>query len=162
MTYHDLIESLAIVQFLCKERLLAARQQQDLERVVLLRQYVAYHGQDAPCDAEVVALTLQTQQVLVVLQGVQDLDQALLLDVVLVQVEFLDALVAGQNLRDLAAAAVFQVVLLQVEAPKVLVDLDGAGYVLQVVKAHLDPDQLEGFELRVLDEVVVDRHEVQL
>ena len=68
MTYHDLIESLSVVELLRQQRLFASRQQQNLERVVLLRQDVAYHRQDAPCDTKVVALTLETQQVLVVLQ----------------------------------------------------------------------------------------------
>ena len=162
LTYHNFIECLTIIQFLCEQGLLATCQQQDLQRVVILCQNVPNHRQNPPCDAKIVAFTFQAQEILVFSKSMKNFDQTFLLDIIFIQVQLLQALVSGQNLGDLATTTIFEVVLLQIEATDVLVNFDRTCYVLEVVETHLDAHQFECFKRCILDQIVVNCHEMKL
>ena len=91
-----------------------------------------------------------------------DCYKTLLFDVILAQIEFLQASVSLEYLGDLSAATIFQRVLRYVKLADILADFDRTCNQLEQIIAHLDSDELERPQSWILNQVVVNCHDVQL
>jgi len=137
-------------------------QPEHLQSIILARDKVADHTHDATSDAEEVFLALQRYQVLVLAQSCDYCDQAFFLNFVLGQVELLQAHVAFENLGYLTAATIFEAVLGKVQTVQILTHFDCASYELEQVVVQFDTDELQSPQPRVLNQVVVNSHNVKL
>ena len=110
------VENIVFAQLLCQKCLMTRRQTQYLKSVVFASDQVSNHTHYASCYAKVILFALQADEVLVLAESTNYSNKALLLDLVLSEVELLEAHISLEDLRYFTASAILQTVLSQVQA----------------------------------------------
>lgn len=141
---------------------MTASQLQHLEGVVFSRHQVANNCHDSSCDTEEILLAFELEKVLVFSQSIQHSDKTLFFDVVLANIELLQACVSLKYLSDLPTTPVFQTILGQIKTSQVLADFDRACDQPEQVVVHLDAFKLQSAQFRILNQVVIDCHNMKL